>query len=260
MATILVPFKGAEGKRRLAPATPEARVALGLAMLADVLAAAVAVTPTTVVTNDEAGWRVAAELEVDVLGGVPRGQGPAVEAALRRLEPIDPVLVVNADLPCLQPDDLRALLDAVPPGGIALAPATDGTVVGNVGDDLEVLGLHVSPDLDSVLYALAGLNDEERGWGRAEETWNALDTVGALGGETWFRLGDRDIGLHLVRTQALRAGRPLSEVTARLARALGVETTIVPATDDLLRTWIDTPAGTFSLEEWFVARGHRDDV
>jgi LPPG:FO 2-phospho-L-lactate transferase len=146
----------------------------------------------------------------------------------------------------------RAVVETVPP--------EDVTVVGNVGDDLEVLGLHVSPDLDSVLYALAGLNDEERGWGRAAETWNALDTVGALGGETWFRLGDRDIGLHLVRTQALRAGRPLSEVTAELTRALGVETAILPATDDLLRTWIDTPAGTFSLEEWFVARGHRDEV
>ena len=146
----------------------------------------------------------------------------------------------------------RAVVESVPPA--------DVTVVGNVGDDLEVLGLHVSPDLDSVLYALAGLNDEERGWGRADETWNALDTVGALGGETWFRLGDRDIGLHLVRTQALRAGRPLSAVTAELTRALGVETAILPATDDLLRTWIETPAGTFSLEEWFVARGHRDEV
>jgi LPPG:FO 2-phospho-L-lactate transferase len=146
----------------------------------------------------------------------------------------------------------RAVVESVPPG--------DVTVVGNVGDDLEVLGLHVSPDLDSVLYALSGLNDEERGWGRADETWNALDTVRALGGETWFQLGDRDIGLHLVRTQALRAGRPLSEVTRQLTRALGVETTILPATDDLLRTWIETAAGTFSLEEWFVARGHRDPV
>jgi LPPG:FO 2-phospho-L-lactate transferase len=146
----------------------------------------------------------------------------------------------------------RAVVESVPPA--------DVTVVGNVGDDLEVLGLHVSPDLDSVLYALAGLNDEERGWGRSDETWNALDTVGALGGETWFRLGDRDIGLHLVRTQALRSGRPLSAVTAELTRALGVETAILPATDDLLRTWIETEAGTFSLEEWFVARGHRDEV
>ena len=147
---------------------------------------------------------------------------------------------------------LRGLADVVDPAEL--------TVIGNVGDDVEVLGVHVSPDLDSILYALAGLNDEERGWGRADETWNALDTVSALGGETWFRLGDRDIGLHLVRTEALRAGRALSDVTAELARALGVESAILPATDDVLRTWIDTEAGTFSLEEWFVARGHRDEV
>ena len=146
----------------------------------------------------------------------------------------------------------RAVVESMPPA--------DVTVVGNVGDDLEVLGLHVSPDLDSVLYALAGLNDEERGWGRADETWNALETVGELGGETWFQLGDRDIGLHLVRTEALRAGLPLSEVTARVAQALGLETTILPATDDPLRTWVETPAGRFSLEEWFVKRGHRDEV
>jgi LPPG:FO 2-phospho-L-lactate transferase len=136
----------------------------------------------------------------------------------------------------------------------------DVTVVGNVGDDLEVLGLHVSPDLDSVLYALAGLADEDRGWGRARETWNALETVERLGGDTWFRLGDRDLGLHLVRTQALAAGEPLSAVTARLAASLGVETTLLPATDDRLRTWLDTPAGSFELEQWFVARGHRDEV
>jgi len=136
----------------------------------------------------------------------------------------------------------------------------DVTVVGNVGDDLEVLGLHVSPDLDSVLYALAGLADEERGWGRANETWRALETVATLGGEAWFQLGDLDLGLHLVRTQALASGLPLSAVTARLAEALGVETALLPATDDRLRTWIETPAGTFSLEEWFVARGHRDEV
>ena len=95
-----------------------------------------------------------------------------------------------------------------------------------------MLGLHVSPDLDSILYALAGVADEERGWGRADETWNALEAAGALGGEAWFRLGDRDIGLHLVRTQALRAGAPLSEVTARLARAFGLECALLPATDE----------------------------
>ena len=137
---------------------------------------------------------------------------------------------------------------------------SDVTVVGNVGDDVEVLGLHVSPDLDSILYALAGLNDEQRGWGRAAETWRALETVRSLGGETWFQLGDLDLGLHLVRTQALRAGEPLSRVTREVARALGIEVQVLPATDDPLRTWVRTPAGEFPFQEWFVARGHRDDV
>jgi LPPG:FO 2-phospho-L-lactate transferase len=145
-------------------------------------------------------------------------------------------------------------------GLVDVVEAGDVTVIGNVGDDVEVLGLHVSPDLDSILYALAGLNDEERGWGRAGESWRALETVGTLGGDTWFRLGDLDLGLHLVRTQALRAGEPLSSVTQRLARALGIETRILPATDDRLRTWIETPAGEFPFQEWFVARGHRDEV
>jgi LPPG:FO 2-phospho-L-lactate transferase len=133
-------------------------------------------------------------------------------------------------------------------------------VIGNVGDDVEVLGLHVSPDLDSILYALAGVNDEQRGWGRAGETWAALETVRELGGESWFALGDRDLGLHVVRTQALRAGEPLSAVTARVAAALGVEAALLPATDDRLRTWVDTPAGSFPFQEWFVGRGHRDEV
>jgi len=105
---------------------------------------------------------------------------------------------------------------------VDVAGAAATSVVGNVGDDVEVLGLHVSPDLDSILYALAGLADEQRGWGRSGETWEALATVGSLGGEDWFALGDRDLGLHLVRTQALRSGEPLSAVTARLATALGV--------------------------------------
>jgi LPPG:FO 2-phospho-L-lactate transferase len=145
-------------------------------------------------------------------------------------------------------------------GLVETCPPEDVTIVGNVGDDLEVLGLHVSPDLDSVLYALAGLADEERGWGRAGETWNALGTVASLGGEAWFRLGDLDLGLHLVRTQALRAGEPLSAVTRRLASALGVDVALLPATDDRLRTWVETPAGAFPFQEWFVARGHRDEV
>ena len=147
---------------------------------------------------------------------------------------------------------VQGLVEAVEP--------SDVTVIGNVGDDVEVLGLHISPDLDSILYALAGLNDDQRGWGRADETWRALETVGELGGETWFQLGDLDLGLHLVRTQALRSGEPLSSVTGRLAASLGIETHVLPATDDRLRTWIETPAGEFPFQEWFVARGHRDEV
>ncbi|HEX5173829.1 MAG TPA: 2-phospho-L-lactate transferase [Gaiellaceae bacterium] len=145
-------------------------------------------------------------------------------------------------------------------GVVDVVGAAATTVVGNVGDDVDVLGLHVSPDLDSILYALAGLADERRGWGRSDETWHALETVGKLGAEDWFALGDRDLGLHLVRTQALEAGEPLSSVTARLAEALGVSARLLPATDDRLRTWLDTPAGSFPFQEWFVARGHRDEV
>jgi len=132
------------------------------------------------------------------------------------------------------------------------------TVIANVGDDLELHDLYISPDLDTLFYTLAGLGDEERGWGRASETWNASETIGLLGGETWFRLGDRDVGLHLVRTEALRRGEPLSAVTARIAQAVGLELTLLPATDDRLRTRIRTPGGEFEFQEWFVARGHRD--
>lgn len=146
----------------------------------------------------------------------------------------------------------RGLQDVLPPG--------DLTVVGNVGDDVEVLGLHVSPDLDSVLYALAGLNDEERGWGRAGETWRTLESAKAWGGEGWFLLGDLDLGLHLVRTQALRAGEPLSAVTGRLATTAGLATRLLPATDDALRTSVVTPAGTFAFQEWFVARRAEDEA
>ena len=147
---------------------------------------------------------------------------------------------------------VRALMEFVDP--------PDVTVIANVGDDLEVHGLHVSPDLDTLLYTLGGLGDDERGWGRAGETWNASETIELLGGETWFRLGDRDIGLHLARTEALRRGEPLSAVTARLARSVGLEITLLPATDDRLRTRIRTPSGEFEFQEWFVQRGHRDEV
>ena len=147
---------------------------------------------------------------------------------------------------------LRGVLGVVDPGNVS--------IVGNVADDLEVLGLRVSPDLDSVLYTLTGLADEERGWGRADESWRALDTVAQLGGESWFKLGDRDIGLHLVRTELLRHGVPLSEATDRIAHALGLQAQLLPATDEPVRTFVETPAGTFPFQTWFVARGHRDEV
>jgi LPPG:FO 2-phospho-L-lactate transferase len=147
---------------------------------------------------------------------------------------------------------LRGLIAVVDPGNVS--------IVGNVADDIELLGLRVSPDLDSILYTLTGRSDEERGWGRADESWRALETVSELGGEDWFRLGDRDLGLHLVRTELLRGGAPLGEATARIARALGLEARLLPATDDPVRTFLETPAGTFPFQTWFVARGHRDDV
>jgi LPPG:FO 2-phospho-L-lactate transferase len=146
----------------------------------------------------------------------------------------------------------RGLQDVLEPGEL--------TVVGNVGDDVEVLGMYVSPDLDSLLYALAGLLDEERGWGRAGETWNALSAAGAWGGEDWFRLGDLDLGLHLVRTRAIREGRALSAVTGELAERAGLPARILPATDDRLRTHVVTAAGTFPFQDWFVGRAHRDEV
>jgi LPPG:FO 2-phospho-L-lactate transferase len=146
----------------------------------------------------------------------------------------------------------RGLAATLPPG--------DLTVVGNVGDDVEILGLHVSPDLDSLLYTLAGLIDDERGWGRAGESWNALAAAGQWGGEDWFRLGDLDLGLHLVRTRALREGVPLSGVTRELCERAQVGANVVPATDGLLRTRVVTPAGTFAFQEWFVGRRHEDEV
>jgi LPPG:FO 2-phospho-L-lactate transferase len=134
------------------------------------------------------------------------------------------------------------------------------TAIVNVGDDVEILGLHVSPDLDTVLYTLAGVLDEERGWGVRDETTNALEAAGRLGGETWFTLGDRDIGLHLVRTRLLRSGKPLSEVTQHLAEQLGVRVRLLPASDDPVRTFLTTPAGELDFQTWFVGRRYADDV
>jgi LPPG:FO 2-phospho-L-lactate transferase len=147
---------------------------------------------------------------------------------------------------------VQGLLDAIDPAGV--------TVIGNVGDDLEVFGLHVSPDLDTLLYTLGGVADEERGWGRADETWNALESAGELGAEAWFQLGDRDLGLHLARAEALEEGDPLSAITERFTRALGIAARILPATDDRLRTWIRTDDGELPFQEWFVHRRHEPEA
>jgi LPPG:FO 2-phospho-L-lactate transferase len=145
-------------------------------------------------------------------------------------------------------------------GLVRLVPAADVTVIGNVGDDLEPYGLHVSPDIDTVLYTLAGLVDDERGWGIRGDSATALEQARALGAEAWFWLGDRDLGMHLARTERLRAGEPLSAATAALTHALGVEVTILPATDDRLRTMLATPDGELDFQTYYVRRQHRDDV
>jgi len=137
-------------------------------------------------------------------------------------------------------------------GLAALPDARDLTVVGNTGDDTEIWGLHVSPDLDTVTYALAGRLDTGRGWGLAGETFRCLEAMGDLGAETWFNLGDRDLATHIARTRALRAGAPLSAVTAELARRLGVAARVLPMSDDPVRTRVRTPDGWLSFQEYFV--------
>lgn len=131
-------------------------------------------------------------------------------------------------------------------------PPEDLTVIVNTGDDFEHLGLYICPDLDTVCYTLAGLANPATGWGRAGETWNALASLDALGGPTWFRLGDQDLGLHLERTRLLREGQPLSQVVRHFCRTWGLELTILPMTDDRVPTWVYTDKGKLSFQEYFV--------
>jgi LPPG:FO 2-phospho-L-lactate transferase len=145
-------------------------------------------------------------------------------------------------------------------GLVACLGPHDLTVIGNTGDDTEVWGLHVSPDLDTVTYALAGLLDVGRGWGRADETFRCREAMGALGAPTWFGLGDRDLATHLERTAALRAGTPLSVVTARLATQLGVATRILPMSDQTVRTFVRTTEARLSFQEYFVRDRAQGDV
>lgn len=138
--------------------------------------------------------------------------------------------------------------------GLAAAlPPERLTIVVNTGDDFEHLGLTICPDIDSVVYALAGLNDAGRGWGIADESWAALAQLRALGEADWFALGDRDLAMHIARGWRLRAGESLSQVTARLAGALGIAARVAPMSDDPVRTEIATDQGWTDFQRWFVA-------
>ena len=135
-----------------------------------------------------------------------------------------------------------------------IMPPEDLLVVVNTGDDFEHLGMSISPDIDTVAYTLSGLANREVGWGRHDETWSFMETMEALGGDTWFRLGDRDMALHVERTRRLRNGESLSVVTADLCRRMGVGPRVVPMTDDPVRTRLLTDLGWLDFQEYFVHR------
>ena len=148
---------------------------------------------------------------------------------------------------------LQGLVDVVPP--------TELTAIVNVGDDMELHGLHISPDLDTVVYTVSGQVSRERGWGLEGETWQAMEMVGRYGGADWFSLGDKDLGTHLFRTDQLHRGRALHEVTADIAGAWGLEFAILPVTDDRLRTMVTVPGeGEITFQEYFVGRQHQVPV
>ena len=131
-------------------------------------------------------------------------------------------------------------------------PPEELMVVVNTGDDFEHLGLSISPDIDTVTYTLSGLANRELGWGRHDETWSFMETMESLGGDTWFRLGDRDIALHVERTRRLRLGETLSAVTADLCSRLGIRSRVVPMSDDPVRTRLRTKDGWLDFQEYFV--------
>ena len=137
-------------------------------------------------------------------------------------------------------------------GLAAVLPPRQLAIVVNTGDDFQHLGFTICPDLDTVMYTLAGVNDRIAGWGRADESWNFIDTLRELGGEIWFRLGDRDLAVHVLRTLALRDRVPLSEVTRRLALRLGVRHAILPMSETPVRTRVRTDRGELSFQDYFV--------
>ncbi|HEX7973355.1 MAG TPA: 2-phospho-L-lactate transferase [Anaerolineales bacterium] len=130
----------------------------------------------------------------------------------------------------------------------------DLTIVVNVGDDFDHLGLHICPDLDTVCYTLGGIANPATGWGRAAESWQAMQTLSELGGPTWFRLGDLDLGLHLERTRRLSLGQPLSAITAEFCQAWGIGPSVLPVSDDFVPTWVYTEEGELPFQEYFVHR------
>jgi LPPG:FO 2-phospho-L-lactate transferase len=148
---------------------------------------------------------------------------------------------------------LAAGLEAV------LSPG-DLAVVVNTADDFDLWGLRICPDLDTVMYTLAGIANPETGWGVEDESFAALDMLARYGEDTWFKLGDRDLATHLLRTARLRAGEPLTRITADLSGALGVRSAILPMCDEPVATVLDTPDGPLEFQEYFVRRGQRDEV
>jgi LPPG:FO 2-phospho-L-lactate transferase len=145
-------------------------------------------------------------------------------------------------------------------GVVQVAAQEDITVISNVGDDEEFFGLRVSPDIDIVIYTLAGAVDAEKGWGLTGETFHALEALRRFGYETWFNLGDGDLATLAHRTMMLNDGASLSEATASIVSAFGLELRILPVTDDRIRTIVETDAGTLVFQEYFVKRRTEDDV
>jgi LPPG:FO 2-phospho-L-lactate transferase len=146
----------------------------------------------------------------------------------------------------------QGLQAALPPG--------DLMVVVNTADDFDLYGLHISPDLDTVMYTLAGIADPVNGWGVDGDTRHTLDAIARYGHEPWFLLGDQDFATHILRTERLRAGTSLSAVTNELCSSLGIRSRIVPMTDDRVATLVDTPAGRLEFQDYFVGRHQSDDV
>jgi LPPG:FO 2-phospho-L-lactate transferase len=136
----------------------------------------------------------------------------------------------------------------------------DLSVVVNTADDFDLWGLHICPDLDTVMYTLAGMSNPETGWGIVGETFEALNMAERYGEEAWFKLGDKDLATHVLRTHRMRSGETLTKITAGISGALGLESSVLPMSDDPVSTVLETPEGRLEFQEYFVRRGQRDEV